>query len=76
MSPPCGSPGPRGLRCQRPTGHAGRHHAVANGPAEPCDMCEADAGEDCREPAACERARNAVATVLPLMLPLWSEEIQ
>ncbi|WP_437628217.1 hypothetical protein [Sorangium sp. So ce1151] len=67
----CGHQGPRGLRCQLPAGHVRRHYACVDGPAEPCDVCDADAGEDCIDPRACARVRESVGPVSPAVLRLW-----
>ncbi|WP_437283773.1 hypothetical protein WME90_01780 [Sorangium sp. So ce375] len=66
----CAKLGPRGLRCQLPAGHSGRHHADVDGPAEPCDVCEATAGEDCADAAACARTRERACDDALLALAL------
>ncbi|WP_437651495.1 hypothetical protein [Sorangium sp. So ce362] len=71
---PCARPGPRGLRCQLPAGHAGRHYADVDPPAEPCDVCEAASGEHCLDAAACARTRERTDAVSPLLLVLLIAE--
>ncbi|WP_437798465.1 hypothetical protein [Sorangium sp. So ce693] len=68
----CASLGPRGLRCHMPAGHAGRHYCDVDPPAEPCDVCEAAAGEHCADAAACARtrARDYDEALLALALTL------
>lgn len=54
----CNSMGPRGLRCQLPDGHDGRHEADKDGPEQPCEVCGAIAGDDCKDPKRCQFIRE------------------
>lgn len=54
----CGHNGPRGLRCGLSLGHDGRHRVIADEPSEPCEVCDAPAGEHCEDPRACQDVRE------------------